>query len=276
MNKLEIRLFGRLSIRFGSEDVSGLESAKVQELFCFLLLNRDRPLPRSTVASTLWGETCTTSNSRKYLRNALWRIRAAFREFPGFDDLVDTDDDWIQLRSRPELWSDVETFDEAYGAVQTRHPNEFTAADAQRIDTALQLYLGCLLANWTSDWSIAARDRFHQHYMTMLDKLAEYHEGRADFLRATALAERLLESDPAHERTHRRLMRAYFRNGDRTSALRQYARCVDALKSELGVDPGPKTEALLARICEGRHPVVHLLAPTLDAKRTPGSTSAAS
>ncbi len=48
-------------------------------------------------------------------------------------------------------------------------------------------------------------------------------------------------SNRARESTHRRLMRLYYRAGDRTAALRQYDHCVAALNEELGVKPSRLT-----------------------------------
>jgi DNA-binding SARP family transcriptional activator len=43
-------------------------------------------------------------------------------------------------------------------------------------------------------------------------------------------------------------MRLYYLAGDRTAALRQYARCRDALDQELEVKPGKRTMELYDRI----------------------------
>ena len=252
MKQLQIQLFGRLSITYQSRDVAGLESTKVQELLCYLLLHRNRPHPRTTLASILWGDACTTSNSRKYFRNALWRLRSAMADIPASDGLIVADGDWVELKPVPVLSLDVTPFERAHSISRRKLASELTAADARDIDRAIQVYSGCLLANWNREWCVSARDRFHHHYLAMLDRLAEYQEIHVDHVSVLALAERLLESDPAHERTHRRLMRVYLKIGDRTNALRQYRRCVDALRNELGVEPGPKTMAVLARICDGR------------------------
>jgi DNA-binding SARP family transcriptional activator len=260
MKQLQIQLFGRLSVTYQSREVAGLESTKVQELLCYLLLHRNRPHPRTTLASILWGDACTTSNSRKYLRNALWRLRSAMADIPASDGLIVADGDWVELKPVPVLSLDVAPFERADSISRRKLASELTAADAQDIDRAIHVYSGCLLANWNREWCVSARDRFHHHYLAMLDKLAEYQEIHVDHVSALALAERLLESDPAHERTHRRLMRVYLKIGDRTNALRQYRPCVDALRNELGVEPGPKTMAVLARICDGR-PTISRLEP---------------
>jgi len=247
MKKLQVNLFGKLSIRYDSNPVPGFESTKVQELFCYLLLHHEHPQPRSTLASVLWGNLCTTSNSRKYLRNALWRLRSAIGDRDGLSEMLVTDDEWVELRPVSQLWFDVSEFETAYRLSQNADPLELRK-HIRAIDRAVRLYAGCLLANWSQDWCIAARDRLHLHYLAMLDKLASFHERHGGYDDVFRFTERLLQSDPAHERTHRRLMRVYMRMGDRTNALRQYDRCVVALRSELGIEPGVKTRAVLDQV----------------------------
>ncbi|MGA7305457.1 MAG: bacterial transcriptional activator domain-containing protein [Rhodothermales bacterium] len=260
MKKLQVHLFGKLSIRYGSDPMLGFESTKVQELFCYLLLHHEHPQPRTSLASVLWGNLCTTSNSRKYLRNALWRLRAAIGDRPGLSNMLVTDDEWVELRPVDQLWFDVAEFEAAYRL--SRKADSFELRPhITAIDKAVRLYTDCLLANWSQDWCVTERDRLHRHYLAMLDRLAGFHEQDGGYDDVLRLAERLLASDPAHERTHRRLMRVYLKTGDRTNALRQYFRCVDALDSELGVGPGPKTQAVLARIQNGDVPVVHHFGP---------------
>ena len=58
----------------------------------------------------------------------------------------------------------------------------------------------------------------------------------------------ILRYDRARERTHRQLMRLLYMSGDRTGALRQYERCVSALREELGVQPDKLTLALYEEI----------------------------
>lgn len=258
MNQLKISLFGKLSVSYESRPLSGLESTKVQELLCYLLLHHDRPHPRTALASVLWGDECTTSNSRKYLRNALWRLRAAVSRLPELSDMLLTDAEWVELRLVDSLSLDVAHFERAHRIAQRTEAQELVQQDVQCVEDAIRAYNGHFMANWNRDWCIAARDRLHQYYLAMLDKLAEYNELKSNHVIVLALAEQLLESDPAHERTHRRLMRVYLKTGDRTNALRQYRRCADALRDELGVEPGPKTQAVLARICDGRPSIARL------------------
>ncbi len=82
----------------------------------------------------------------------------------------------------------------------------------------------------------------------MSDKLMEYCEKRQEYERALLYGVRILRHEPARERTHRSLMRLLYMSGDRTAALRQYERCVAALRAELEVEPGRPTRALCEQI----------------------------
>ena len=65
-------------------------------------------------------------------------------------------------------------------------------------------------------------------------------------------AEQTLAYDRAHESSHRRIMRLYYKMGYRTNALRQYQVCVDALRDELDVCPTRRTIELYQELREDR------------------------
>src|SRR5262249_47763487 len=54
--------------------------------------------------------------------------------------------------------------------------------------------------------------------------------------------------DPACERTHQHIMRLHYLSGNRSAAIRQYQRCVAALRQELGVSPTRCTIRLYEKI----------------------------
>src|SRR5262245_51760494 len=76
MTTLSIRLFGRFCARHPELNMGALESRRVQELFCYLLLNRDHSHPRETLAGILWSNT-SSAQSKANLRKMLWQLHAA-------------------------------------------------------------------------------------------------------------------------------------------------------------------------------------------------------
>jgi len=86
--------------------------------------------------------------------------------------------------------------------------------------------------------------------VALLDKLTVYCEINQEYEAGLAYALLTLRYDRARERTHRRLMRLHYLAGDRSTALRQYERCVAALAEELGVKPDKRTLWLYEQICQ--------------------------
>jgi DNA-binding SARP family transcriptional activator len=253
MSQLSVRLFGRLSVQCKGQVVRGLNAGKVQELFCYLLLHRDRPHPREALASLLWGDT-PTAQSKKYLRQVLWQLQGALRchvESVANRTLL-IDSDWVQLNSAALLWLDVADFERAASLGRSEPSENLNAGALRTLQTAVELYQGHLLEGWYQEWCMGERERLQSIYLTMLDKLMGYCESHELFdagLRYGALS---LRYDKARECTHERLMRMHFLAGDRAAALRQYDRCVCALDEDLGVKPSEVTIALYQQISGGR------------------------
>lgn len=254
MKRLAIRLFGKFSVNFAGSPLPGCEAQKVQELLCYLLLHRNHPQPREILASVLWGDNCTTAHSRKYLRNALWRLQSAMARMPDSTRrrLLTAEADWIELRSGPPLELDVETMEQAYSSVRGISENEITAGQVEILERAALLYNGYLLSGWNYDWCISERDRLHHIYLLVIEKIAGFYEHSGKFESALSWAEGALTYDRAHESTHRRMMRVYYKMGYRTDALRQYHRCVAALKDELDVEPTRRTVELYEALRQDR------------------------
>jgi DNA-binding SARP family transcriptional activator len=259
MTRLRVSLFGKLSIQRNDAVVDGLSGSKVQELFCYLLLNRDRPQPRETLASLLWGDAPTTQ-SKKYLRQALWQLQVALQCHvePSDARTLLIDQDWVQLNSASGVWLDVDVLERACTEVQGVPSEQLDAARAARVQDAVDLYTGDLLEGWYQDWCLHERERLQGMYLGLIDKLIGYCELQGLFDAGVHYATLSLRSDRARECTHQRLMRLYYGSGDRAAALRQYDRCIVALDEELAVKPSEATVDIYHQISSGRPWATHL------------------
>lgn len=249
---LRIALFGRFSLNGRDDKLGQCTSAKVRELFCFLLLHRDRAHSREMLASLLWGNHCTTAQSKKYLRKALWQLQGTLNHHAetACADFILANPDWIELRSISELWLDVAVFEAAYAAVKGVAGHSLQDQDARTLERAVHLYKGDLLENWYQDWCLCERERLHHIFLIMLDKLTSFYEARRQYEEALLYGKRILQYDRARERTHQQIMRLYALAGDRTGALRQYQSCVAALREELDVGPSRRTVTLYEQLRE--------------------------
>ncbi len=249
-NKLAVSLFGKFSIQFDEHTFTHLDSCKVQELFCYLLLHRNRAHPRENLASLLWSEV-STAQSKSYLRKTLWQLQTALGApaNAAIDPILGVDPQWIQLNSTADLWLDAAIFEHSFNLCQGLDGRTLEVSQVQMLQDAVDLYSGDLLEGWFQEWCLYERERFQQMMLIMLDKLITHCEAHGAYESGVRYGKRILQYDPAHERTHRQLMRLYYLAGDRTEALRQYERCVLLLHKELNVGPARKTVALYAQLC---------------------------
>jgi DNA-binding SARP family transcriptional activator len=253
---LRVHLFGKFRVECEDVPLTGLEARRVQELFGYLLLYRERPHSRERLAALLWGEQAT-AQSKKYLRQALWQLQTALDAAlsTAVSPILLVDAEWIQINPQAQIWLDVAYLEEAFNTVQGVRGKDLTSQQLEKLEPLIALYEGDLLEGWYHDWCFLQRERLQNLYLALLDKLMGYCETHHHFEQGLLYGAFILQFDRARERTHRRLMRLQYLNGYRTDALRQYERCRHALADELGVEPAHSTRQLYEQIKADHLPV---------------------
>ena len=186
---IKFRLFGKFSVQRDTQSARGLESSKEQELLSYLLVRRDRPHSRETLASLLWGDS-STEKSKKYLRQALWHLQAGLEtpELAGQHVLL-VEHDWVQLNLQTELWLDVAVFEQAYTVTQGIPGKQLDKSAAAALGDAVRLYTGDLLDGCYQDWCLFERERLQNMYLLMLDKLMGYASSIRTMRQGRAMAQ---------------------------------------------------------------------------------------
>src|SRR5690606_6279162 len=171
MGTVKVTLLGRFEVLRDDRPLPGFESQKVQELFAYLLLNRERAHPREAVASILW-EHGSTAQSRSYLRRLLWQLQHALEDGKGTSDqpLLLVRPDWIQFNPNADLWFDVAIFEDAYRKMRGVPGQRLEAEGADLLQRSTRLYTSDLLESWYHGWCLLERERLKSMYLTMLDK----------------------------------------------------------------------------------------------------------
>ena len=95
------------------------------------------------------------------------------------------------------------------------------------------------------------RERLTNSYVDVLDRLADRYAETGRVREAIRTCQRILEKDPCHEHSHRRLMVYYVRLGLRGRALHQYRLCRRILVHTCDMEPSPETEALYGSLFSG-------------------------
>ena len=253
--KFQVRMFGGLELS-GPNGIALAPPRRIlRALIALLALAPPAGWPREELTNLLWSER-DGEQARASLRQAL----AELRRIVG-GSCLSTDRE-IAVLEPLAVSVDVVEFTRLVKA------GEFNQAAA--------LYQGELLEGVSlpvgafADWLLVERTRYHDMAANVLSRLLATQSGEA----AISTAQRLLQTDPFREDTHRALMRLYVEQGNRSMALRQYQICRDSLQRELGVKLEAETEQLYKDIQSASKGVI-AVPPIYKAECSSGDESAA-
>jgi len=245
---LHVTLFGTVQVTHPSQGERLNLAPGVQALFAYLLL-QSRPVPRDVLLEVFWGER-PPARARSNLNTAIWRLRQAL-EPDGIAPqtyLLSTPAGEVGFNWESRHWVDIECFARQTHRLLRKPVQEFGPTDATQIEECLALYRGELLESLYDDWALRERERYRTIHLNCLARLLTFYASIREYERAITCANDILRLDPVREDIHRDLMRIYLESGQRGLATRQYAKCREILKQELGVPPLEETQTLYAKI----------------------------
>jgi DNA-binding SARP family transcriptional activator len=232
---VSVRVMGEIRIEVDGAVVALPESTRAVALLGWLALHPGSR-SRSEIASVLWPDV-PDSAARSSVRTALWALRRAFGQHA--DAVLDTSRNRIGLHN---VEVDLTRFDEL-------------VADG-RLDEALAVSSGDLLAGLDDEWAILARESHRDKVISLLGDQSEKAAANGDSALAIERARQAAELNPLSETCARLLMRRYDEADDRSRALAVYTRIVERLRHELKIAPADETWQLAEEI-RGRRQSTH-------------------
>ena len=226
---VRLGLLGGFRLLIEAEEVQLPMNA--QRLVCFLALH-DRPLLRTFVGGSLWGES-TDRRAGGSLRSALWRLR-----HPSYA-LVSLTSDHIALS--PTVAVDLRLgealahrlLDPAQGI------DDGPTVDEERILSA------DLLPDWSEDWVLMERERYHQLRLRALEALCRRLSAAGRFGQAVQAGLAAVSGEPLRESARRALIEAHLAEGNAAAAVREYEAFRELLHNELRLEPSEMLRALV-------------------------------
>ena len=237
---LRILAFGEPAVFLDERPVVRWRMARAQELF-FYLLDSGRPLRREQIITALWPETYEQVDHT--FHNTIYYVRKAI----GVECLILSNNTYtLQLASRygKEIHYDVARFEACSADAQGALARTDDVAAASALREMIDLYCGDYLLPFYSDWCSLRREMLRTSYLDAHLHLAQIAWRGEDFEACIQHWQQIIAVDPCREEAHAGLIRCYLRLGKRGLALRQYARCRETLRQELGVEPGPSMQRL--------------------------------
>ena len=254
MSVLRVFLFGGFRMVHDGRAVEVRVTRAVQPLLAYLLLHRHRTHSREKLVNLFWSD-CDQDRARSCLRTALYRLRRVLEsaDIPPEAYLLTEPTGEVGFDQDSAYWLDVESFEEQAEQVLAKPVHAIEAADAQRLEDALQLHSGELLEGFYDDWILWERERLQRLYLNSLAYLLHYHKHHGACEQGLECGHKILLHDPLREEIHREMMQLYLEGGQRALAVQQYETCRQVLASELGIQPMEETQVLHAQIITETH-----------------------
>jgi DNA-binding SARP family transcriptional activator len=244
---LSVYMLGSFRVIVNDRLVDSWPSGRGRSVLKYLLAHRARPAPRDVLMDLFWPEADPES-ARNSLNVAIHGLRQAFR---ALDEIAVVLFENGAYRLNPDLtiWLDVEEFERhIQAACQLEESGQLSAAMTE-YEVAIGLYNDdFLLDDPYEDWPVLTRERLRVMYLEALDRLGRIYFAQGQFAACSNLCQLMLATDNCREDAHCRLMRCYARLGQYPLALRQYQVCVEALHTELDIEPSLETTDLYERI----------------------------
>lgn len=227
-----LHLLHGFTLRVGWRPVPLMWSS--QRLVALLAL-MERPLSRAYVAGTLWPET-TDARAGANLRSSLWRVQQTC------GDLVASSSQRLCLA--PGVGVDLQ---EAVLGAHRMLDSSDKCADILNVET-LSVLSSDLLPDWyEDDWVVVHRERYHHLRLHALEAMCERLTAARRYGEAVEAGLAAVRAEPLRESAHQALVKVHLAEGNRYEATRQYQSCRRLLRNELGLEPSPGLQALLAR-----------------------------
>src|SRR5690242_20010846 len=151
---LRVRVLGDLEIELDGAAVEPPASRRARALLGWLALDR-RMHPRSGLAARFWPDVLDES-ARTSLRSALSALRRSLG--PDSERYLIASRDDVGLAGKSEVWTDVADFEQC--------------VEQDRLEEALALCRGELLAGLDDDWMYERRDEHRDRVVGVLARLA--------------------------------------------------------------------------------------------------------
>jgi len=244
---LSAHLLGSCCISLNDHPLDDQITGRSLAILQYLLFHHTQKQHREVLMSVFWPDAPPDS-ARNNLNVALHNLRQSFRSVTDLP-VIEFHNDAYRFNPNLQIWLDVDEFEHHIQAGLQYKQSANLELAIREYEIGVDLYQADLLLDDPyEEWALAPRERLRIAFLDALGNLSQIYFSQEQYSACIALCQRILERDNCREDTHCLLMRSYNSLGQRSLALRQYQICVDALRSELGVNPEIATEQLAEHI----------------------------
>ena len=242
---IKARFFGGLEIEVRGKKMEKLRGKKIISLLAYLLYYHKKPVHRDKLMEKFWGNT-PPSSARNSLNVAMHAIRRYFYKVLPEQDILVYQNECYSINADLDIITDVELFTNYWQKGRSAEQVQGLDKALGAYNKAIALYRGDFMENTPyEEWCEGERDNLKETYLLILDRKSSYFFDHEAYGVAINICKKMIRKDACLEDIHRKLIICYQKLGHRDKAIRQYHKCFQSLKEELGVEPSDQTKALV-------------------------------
>lgn len=204
-------------------------TAKAQELFAYLLHNRNQVVGKEALLEVLWPES-DPKKGMTQLYTTVYQVRQCLKQapLPEVQILNVSGKDAYILEIGPSAL-DVEEWE--HGIRRLSPVSLENVSEYQRL---FELYNGDYLGDCHYGWAENERERLRTIWLHHTAQLAYFYADRGKVVEAVTAYKKLVELQPYYEAGYWGLMKVYYQMGDRTALEACYRELYERVVVELG------------------------------------------
>ena len=238
----QIRCFGKLEVRNSSGgSLIKWRTAKVEELFAYLLYHRGTIVRKGEIIENLWPD-CEPKIADGNLHTSIYQLKKTLKE-----NGVDITVRYIAGGYVMELGQAVDYDVASFEVFITRG----AALDKNNIcefEKMISLYRGDYLRSEDYLWCMAERARLQKYFTDLAKQSARYYMKTDNCGKAEQIILRSIEYLPYDEDAYELLLNNCSLQGDRPGMMKHYENVHTLLARELGIEPRPSLKRLYERL----------------------------
>jgi len=204
-------------------------TAKAQELFLYLLQNRDKQIRKDTLIEILWPEY-EASKAYSLLYTTIYHIRKTLEPYGNRFVLSSISEGYMLRLEHVQL--DVEEWENGL-----RNDPDILPDELASFEQLLKLYKGDYLQDFDYWWAESERERLKLLWIRSAVRLAEAYRDAGRPESAIAIYSDLCQRIPTMEEAHYALMTLYAERNQHLAVTRQYQLLASVIKDEFNDQP---------------------------------------
>jgi LuxR family transcriptional regulator, maltose regulon positive regulatory protein len=238
--KIILRAFGKTEVSINNHKLTNAEwkSQNARDLL-FLFLCHTGGLTKEEVGLNFWPDLSPIELKLRF-KNAVYRLRHA-----AGNDIVVFHDNYYLFNRALDYEYDVHDFS-----------NDLEYAEAEKnvlkkishLQSAISKYGGAYLSDVEEDWPAADRRKYADQYLRALLELSTIFYRQKDYEKARDIIQITLAADDCSEEAYRLGMQIYSAMGNMGEVKRIYQKCVDSLRTEMGIPPSARTRQIFENL----------------------------